>query len=211
MLLRDKLGAPVITVHPDDNVQTAWLLHRKHQVRHLPVVEDGRLVGIVTSHDLRQVMSPRETGDGGLLMFVFQRGATVRDIMTPDPYVLSPDDHFQDAARLMHEHRIGGIPIASGDRLVGMVTETDILAMFIEIMGILEDNSRLEVLLPGGRDDMAEAMRVVREAGGEVVSIAVSGGAEEGRAVASVRLSSRNAAGVAEALGLNGYRVLEMQ
>jgi acetoin utilization protein AcuB len=125
----------VATVHLEIPVPAAADLMRKRLLRHLPVVDRrGRLVGIVTDRDLRQVVfmaavRARLPNVGQLL-----RTLTVSDIMTREVVVVKPGARINEASRLMHEHKLGALPVVERGRLVGMITETDILAVFEEYL-----------------------------------------------------------------------------
>jgi CBS domain-containing protein len=117
----------VVTVEPQNSIATAIRLMRQGQLRRLPVVEDGALVGIVTSGDLRRI-----TGLASILKDPSQDNflwhhIPVANVMTRDPISLSPDTPIAEAARLLVEHKIGGLPIVAGGRLVGIITTSDLL------------------------------------------------------------------------------------
>lgn len=120
-----------VSVEPGDTLRTAIAQMRAGKCRRLPVVEAGRLVGIVSDRDVRRALnSPfilHERRDDEALL----DGVLVGECMTPEPICLPPDASLLDAARLMRDRKIGGVPILSADRLVGIVTETDILNYFI--------------------------------------------------------------------------------
>jgi acetoin utilization protein AcuB len=115
-------------------VTAAAELMRKRALRHLPVVDPrGRLVGIITDRDLRQVVfmpalrnRVREIGE-------LLQALTVSDIMTRKIVVVKPGVRINEAARLMHEHKIGALPVVERGRVVGIITETDILAAFEQL------------------------------------------------------------------------------
>jgi CBS domain-containing protein len=117
----------VVTVEPQNSIATAIRLMRQGQLRRLPVVENGALVGIVTSGDLRRI-----TGLASILKDPSQDNflwhhIPVANVMTRDPISLSPDTPIAEAARLLVEHKIGGLPIVVGGRLVGIITTSDLL------------------------------------------------------------------------------------
>ena len=129
---------PVITVKPQDSARHAREVMEKHRINQLPVVTDGRLVGIVTDRDLRDVFpSVFESA----APFERRRGrpgtdpATipVEDVMTPNVLTLAPGAFVADGARLMRRERIGAIPIVDGGRLVGILTRSDVLDAFVEL------------------------------------------------------------------------------
>lgn len=125
----------LVLVGPSDSVRTAWGLLREHQIRHLPVVEDGRLVGIVTDRDIRLVFPSAVTvGPRGEDPYDALEKLSVREIMTKRLFTVTPETSIADAARLLLERQVGGLPVVQGDLLVGIITETDILAAFVDIV-----------------------------------------------------------------------------
>jgi acetoin utilization protein AcuB len=129
------MRSPVITIGLDASVRDAVALMRLEQLRHLPVVEaGGRLVGIVTDRDLRQVVFDPA------MEARLDRGAEVvgdipiRDVMTWAVITIASSTDIRDAARLMHEQKIGALPVTDDGRLVGILTESDVLAVFDEVL-----------------------------------------------------------------------------
>jgi acetoin utilization protein AcuB len=133
--VRERMTRPVVTVHSDALVSGAVELMRSRRIRHLPVVDrDGRLVGIVTDRDLRQVVFDPAVQARLQRATDALRGLTVREVMTWGAVTVSPATTIRDAARLMHERKVGALPVVDGDRVVGMLTERDVLATFREIL-----------------------------------------------------------------------------
>ena len=131
----ERMKTELLLVSPSDSVRTAWGLLREHQVRHLPVVEDGKLVGMVTDRDIRLVFpsaitaGQREQDPHSALEKV-----SVQEIMTRQVLTVTSETPIADAARLLLERRIGGLPVVRGEHLVGIITKDDILAAFVEIL-----------------------------------------------------------------------------
>jgi acetoin utilization protein AcuB len=133
--VRDWMRTPVLTVPVDTLVREAARLMRHAGVRHLPVVDvDGALTGIVTDRDLRQVVldpSVQERlGEAGDAL----AGLTVRDVMTWGVFTVRPETDLREAARVMHGHRIGALPVVEGRRVVGIVTERDLVRALQELL-----------------------------------------------------------------------------
>jgi acetoin utilization protein AcuB len=123
----------LITVTPDDSVEGAVRLLRQRGVRHLLVMKEGRLVGILSDRDIKRAMDPGKPKKkllnlGGL--FFLLEPIYVREIMTPDPMTVGPDMSVQEAALIMVANRFGALPVEKGGRTVGIVTETDLLRYF---------------------------------------------------------------------------------
>lgn len=135
MQVVERMKTKLVVASPTDSVAAAWRLLRQHQIRHLPVVEDGKLVGIVTDRDIRLVFPSaltsgrREQDPHDALEKV-----AVREIMTGQVVTVAPEASIVNVARLLLERRIGGLPVVQGSRLVGIITKTDILAAFVDVV-----------------------------------------------------------------------------
>jgi CBS domain-containing protein len=133
MLVRDKMHGEVVTITPDQSLRTARERMRQHGVRRLPVVEHGRLVGIITDRDVRQAWaSPATSLSVHELLYLLER-VTVAEVMTWKTVTVTPDTPLVEAARLLHDHKVGGLPVVEGGAVVGMITGTDLLEAFIEM------------------------------------------------------------------------------
>ena len=125
----------VVAIEPQNSIATAIRLMRQGQLRRLPVVENGALVGIVTSGDVRRI-----TGLASILRDPSQDNflwhhIPVANVMSRNPISLSPDTPISEAARLLVEHKIGGLPIVVDGRLVGIITTSDLLETLMEPEG----------------------------------------------------------------------------
>jgi acetoin utilization protein AcuB len=133
--VRDRMTRPVVTIHSDTLVSGAVELMRTRRIRHLPVVDrGGRLMGIVTDRDLRQVVFDPAVQARLQRATDALRGLTVREVMTWGAVTVSPAASIRDAARLMHERKVGALPVVEGDRVVGVLTERDVLATFRDVL-----------------------------------------------------------------------------
>jgi acetoin utilization protein AcuB len=135
MRVRNWMTRPASTIYPDALVRGAAELMRARKLRHLPVVDRGRrLVGIVTDRDLRQVMFAPALQRRGINLAETLKTLTVQDVMTRAVVTVSSGTEVREAARLMHERRIGALPVVDGGKLVGILTETDVLGAFQKLM-----------------------------------------------------------------------------
>jgi acetoin utilization protein AcuB len=136
MAVRDWMSRRVATVRPDARLGEAARLMGARKIRHLPVVEAaGRLVGIVTARDLRQAVFAPAVQDHLESLAGVLDGLVVRDVMTRGVITARTTTSIRDAARLMHERRLGALPVIDRDRLVGILTETDVLRAFQRLLG----------------------------------------------------------------------------
>ena len=124
-----------LTIPWDRTMGAAWKLMKDRKIRHLPVLDDkARLAGIVTDRDLRQVIfEPSIQEQLGNLPRALNI-LTVREVMTWGVITVQPQTEIREAARIMHEQKIGALPVVRGDKVVGMLTETDVLKVFVKVL-----------------------------------------------------------------------------
>lgn len=143
--VRDCMTRSVVTIQSDALVSGVVDMMRKRKIRHLPIVDrGGRLVGIVTDRDLRQVVfDPRIQERLGDLSKALN-ALTVREVMTWGVVTVRPETEIRQAAHLMREQKIGGLPVVEGERVVGILTESDVLRAFQEVLakGLLSKPDR---------------------------------------------------------------------
>jgi acetoin utilization protein AcuB len=196
LTVRDVMATNPVIVHPRETARRAYRLMRDHRFRHLPVVEDGRLVGILSDRDLRPV----------LLSPTLAR-AQVGELMSENLTTVTPETLVEEAASLLVVKKIGCLPVVADGALVGIVTETDLLAVLVELLGLLTQSTRLDVGVAGGPDAYERIVEIIRAHDGHIISVgAVPGSA--GKTVFSVRLEPRDPRPIVEALGAAGFEVL---
>jgi acetoin utilization protein AcuB len=207
LLVRDSMTREVVVVGPETTAAEALALCRGHRIRHLPVVEGGRLVGIISDRDLRSATPALGDPDR---VAALQR-IRVADAMVRDVATVYPEDPIEDAAMAMYEGKIGCLPVVDGEDLVGIITSSDVMRALARLVGVHEPGSRLEVAIPSGPGSLAEIAGIVRDEGVNIVSVLASSVSEEEgptERVAVLRLATINPKGVVEALKEAGYSVL---
>jgi len=121
ILVRDVMTRKVLTIGPETSCDEARRLMEQHRIRHLPVVAEGRLVGMVSDRDVRSAAAQT-------------RGTLAEKIMTGDPVTITPETRVEHAARLMLDGRFGSLPVTDGQTLIGIVTYTDLLRAFVRVI-----------------------------------------------------------------------------
>lgn len=197
MLVGQIMSQKIITISPDKRVGQALKLMQKHQIRHVPVIEHDRMVGWITSRDLREV-----------LLASMLEEIKVGDVMVQAPISVTPDTEVEEAARLIHEHKIGGMPVMEGDKLVGVITMTDLISAFITMLGLLKSSSRLDLLLPNRSEDLDAAARLIKKAGGKVINVAL-GPIQGDKRPYYFRLEKVGLQPIVNTLKQQGYEVLD--
>jgi len=142
MLVRYFITPRIIILTPDQTCYEAYHAFKEHRIRRAPVVDDDRLVGIVSERDLYRIL-PRTPWQVSQEEGKSHMDMPVRNIMTAPVHVLSPNDHIETAARMMLKHRIGGIPVLKEGHVMGLITESDI---FRAMWGILSYRASCRIL-----------------------------------------------------------------
>ena len=208
MLVRSKMTPNVITAAPETSLADALKLTRGNRIRHLPVMQGGALVGLVTDRDLRLAMPPiwaSEVEHAELRNALITK--TVGEVMVTNIITTSPITPIEDAARQLYEHRIGCLPVIEEGQLIGIITETDVLRAFVELFGADESGSRLEILM---QNKPGELSRVVRAIGVDFklnITGIVMPRVNEIDHVAVVHVATNHAEPIIEHLRRLGYRV----
>jgi acetoin utilization protein AcuB len=197
MLVSQIMSTKIIAISPNRRVGQALKLMQKQQIRHLPVMAQNRMVGWITSRDLREV----------LLASVLEE-IKVGDVMVQAPLSVTPDTEVEEAARLIHEHKIGGMPVMEGDRLVGVITMQDLISAFIAMLGLLKSSSRLDLLLENQPEALDAATRLIKATGGKIINVAL-GPTKKNKRPYFFRLEKANLEPIVETLKQKGYEVLD--
>ncbi len=121
-----------LTVSSGDSLQAALDLLYKHNIRELPVMEHGKLAGIVTDRDLRQVTPSYPIFRDQEEIRCYLQNLKVYSAMTLDPIVITPEDQLVEAAKRLNTYRIGSLPVVEGEKLIGIITVSDLMKAFIE-------------------------------------------------------------------------------
>ena len=178
----EKLMKPnLITVGPQDSFRHAMTLIRQRGIRHLPVVDGDRLVGIVTDRDIRQASpSPATSLEIHELHYLLEK-VKVCEIMTAQVITVTPETPIEEAARLMLANRIGSLPVLRGASLVGIITETDLLQAFVDLMGVHAQQTRLELILEERPGAFPDVCRIIQDQGGDIASVVTATAAHRGQ------------------------------
>jgi CBS domain-containing protein len=132
--VRDYMVSDVETLAPSDTMDAALLLERKFKIRHIPIVEGQVLVGIVTDRDLKRAMPSPLTGADQDTFERVARETLMSQLMTRSPLTISPDAPLREAVQILCEKKFGALPVVEGGALIGIITETDMLRVFLKIL-----------------------------------------------------------------------------
>jgi len=169
LLVKDSMTREVVTLSPEDTAKTALALCRERRIRHLPVLEEGRLVGIASDRDFRAAAPP--LGDPGRAAALAE--IRVGEVMAREVVTAVADDPIEQAANTMRERRIGCLPVVEGGELVGIITASDVMDALVYLVGAHEPGSRMEISLPDRPGSLAGAAGVFGMCGINIVSAAM--------------------------------------
>ncbi|MFZ5774340.1 MAG: CBS domain-containing protein [Thermodesulfobacteriota bacterium] len=197
MKVKNCMQKDLITIGKDALLPEAGALMKHHSIRHLPVVEDGQLVGFITESDLRQYSFPSKEKD-----------IHVHEVMVLNPITINVNASIESAARLIHDYKIGGLPVLDKKKLVGIITAIDLLSAFIKMMGLLRASSRLDVLIAKG-SGVEDVTRIIKEHGCEIISVATEDHSSR-RKLYCFRLEKGELDKAIEALEEAGHKVVSV-
>jgi acetoin utilization protein AcuB len=207
MLVGSRMTREVFVVAPGDTIGDALSVARTQRIRHLPVVDAGRLVGIVTERDLRTAAPPVWAVQGEEVRAALAT-KHVGDVMGTNVITASPQTPIEDAAKLLYENRIGCLPIMEGEALVGILTESDLLRALVELFGASHPQTRLEIRMPNRAGELARVVRVIGiEHRTNIAGLIVPPTEGDSYSTAIVQLSTTDPLPIVNALRKLGYKV----
>ncbi len=201
MLVGDRMSHPVITIPPDMPVVDALNLMRVEHIRRTPVVDEkGKLVGIVSDKDLLNASPSAATTLSVWEINYLLSKINVGDVMTKDVVTITEDTPIEEAARIMADNKIGGLPVVRDGKVVGIITETDLFKILLEMMGARAPGVRVSILVPNVRGELALITKAIAEAGGYIISLGTFSGEDTSNALLTIKLQGLTEDEVREAL-----------
>jgi acetoin utilization protein AcuB len=171
MLVGRRMTRNPITVRPEISIAEALEQMRREKVRHFPVVEkDGKLVGIVTRQDLLYASPSSVTSLNVWEVTYLVSQIKVREVMTKKVITAAEDTPVEEAARIMADHKVGCLPVVRDGIVVGIITESDLFRIFLELFGAREKGIRLSLLAPYFKGSMAQITSEITKNGGLILA-----------------------------------------
>jgi len=207
MLVRKKMKKDLITITKDERMTTARKIIKEKNIRHLPVVDGKKLIGLVTNMDIRKAeASPATSLEIRELHYLLDK-LTVGEIMTRNVITISPDISVEEATTLLHDNKIGCLPVVEDGNLVGMLTENDVMEILIDVMGMNEKGSRLEVVVEDKPGALADVTRIIKEHNVNIISVVTDVADELGKRVVVFKLKTFYFEPIKKALEAGGFPV----
>jgi acetoin utilization protein AcuB len=175
---------------------------RREKVRRLPVLDKshGKLVGIVTDKDLLNASPSAATSLSVWEINYLLAKLTIGEVMTRDVIVVREDEALEDAARIMADNKIGSLPVIRGDTLVGIITDTDLFKIFIELFAAREKGVRVSMLVPAAKGELAKITAAITELGGNILALGTFLGEDPTNALCTIKVEDVPAGDLVAAL-----------
>jgi acetoin utilization protein AcuB len=197
----------LITITKDERMTTARKIMKEKNIRHLPVVDGKKLIGLVTNMDIRKAeASPATSLEIRELHYLLDK-LTAGEIMTRNVITISPDISVEEATTLLHDNKIGCLPVVEDGNLVGMITENDVMEILIEVMGMKEKGSRLEVVVEDKPGALADVTRIIKEHNVNIISVVTDVADEMGKRLVVFKLKTFYFEPIKKALEAGGFPV----
>ena len=176
MFVGERMSRPVISVTPDTPINDVLAMFRKERIRRAPVMENGKLVGIVSERDLLYATPSSVTTLSVWEMHYLISKVVVKDVMAKQVITVDQDTPIEEAARIMADKKIGGVPVVSGANVVGIITETDLFKILLELMGARQKALRVTATIPDQPGELAKLTQTVAQNGGNFISFGMFSG-----------------------------------
>jgi len=207
MLVRKKMQKDLVTIAKNERMTIAKKILQEKNIRHLPVVDGKKLIGLVTNMDIRKAeASPATSLEIRELHYLLDK-LTVEEIMTRNVITIGPDISVEEATTLLHDNKIGCLPVVEDGNLVGILTENDVMEILIEVMGMKEKGSRIEVLAEDKPGALADITRIIKEHNVNIISVVTDASNEPDKRLVVFKLKTFYFEPIKKALEAAGFPV----
>lgn len=206
MIIEDVMKVDVVTLSENDSIQKAIEVMREHKIRHIPIVDDdNQLIGLVSNQDIRDATPS-----------IFHSNEHLEDLQKPLSSIMKtnlitghPLDFVEEAAAVFYENHIGCMPILSEGKLVGIITETDLLHTLVELTGAHQPGSQMEIKVPNKAGALSDLTSIIKSKKANIHSVLVYPDKKDpSYKILVFRLQTMNPLSVVQALKENGFEVL---
>jgi acetoin utilization protein AcuB len=176
MFVGERMSRPVISVSPDAPINEILAMFRTEHIRRAPVMKEGKLVGIVSERDLLNASPSSVTSLSVWELNYLISKVKIKDVMTKKVITVDADIPIEEAAKIMADKKIGGLPVVSSGKVVGVITETDLFKILLELMGARQKATRVTVTVPDRPGELAKITRAIASNGGDFISFGIFSG-----------------------------------
>ncbi len=183
----------VITILPDATIAEACSLMEEHRIRRIPVInQENQLLGIISKEDLKKALPSAVDASQDETTRALANQIKIETFMTQTPVTVSPIDTLEKVATIMRQHKIGGIPVVENELLVGIITESDIFDVFVEVLGGSNKDTRIEFSIPHDTTSIYKVFDVLAEHDTQLHNIAICNNHSVKTKTVTLRFTSQN-------------------
>ncbi|MGP1418648.1 MAG: CBS domain-containing protein [Sphaerochaetaceae bacterium] len=212
MIIESRMTRNPVAVGPDVTVEEAAKIMKQEKVHRLPVLDkDKRLVGVISEKDiLRALPSPVSSLSAYEMPYLLSK-LTVKKLMSKDPITISKDTIVEDAARLMVDQDLSCLPVMDGDKLVGIVSKSDLFKMLLELFGARHYGVRISFLVEDKPGTIAIISRALSEQGLDIISFGTFMGTNPTNAVCTIKVQGASVAKVVDIMKPYVSQILDVR
>jgi len=207
MFVKNKMTTNPFTISPDQTIPDAHEIMSKHNIRRLPVVKDGKLVGVVSREDIMRASPSMATSLSFNEITYILSKTKISKVMSKELIVISPNALLEEAATLMRDNGVSFLPVVDKNKLVGIITESDIFDSFIELLGFREKGTRLTIEAPDEPGILSELTGIFAEHGANINNVAVYRG-HGGKSIVVIGINSQNTDIIENKIEQSGYKII---
>lgn len=215
MLVGERMTRNPVTIEETASIDEGLHLMRERKVRRLPVLDaSGKMVGIVSDKDLLHAAPSPATSLSVHELHYLLAKLTIKQVMSSPVISVSSDTPLEEAARVMADNKIGGLPVVDGDQLVGIITETDVFKILAELLGARTPGLRVTLRVHQGKGVLAKLSQALSSLGANIISFATYAGDTPDRPLIMLKVCDIDPASVRSALAdldaeIKDFRVLQ--
>jgi acetoin utilization protein AcuB len=212
MLVGERMSRPVITIRPEMSVPDALVLMKKEHKRRFPVVDGrGKLLGMVSQNDLLNASASNVTTLSVWELNYLLSRITIEQVMKTEVITITEDTPIEEAARVMADHKIGSLPVVRGQEVVGIITETDLFKMFLELFGARYAGVRFSLLMEDRPGKLSELTEALHKVGANILAIGSFLGETSGTAGVVIKVEGVDQEGILKAIQPHVLKVLDVR
>ena len=200
MFVGERMSHPVISVTPEMSIHDVLAMFKEEHIRRAPVIKNGKLVGMVSQGDLLNASpSPVSTLSVWEMNYLLSK-VTVGQVMSKKVLTVDATTPIEEAARMMADSKIGGMPVIRSGKVVGIITETDLFKVFLELMGARTKGIRVTAVIDDTAGQLAKVTKAVADAGGNFISFGQFSGEDPATKVLTFKVAGLKEEDVKKAL-----------
>jgi len=194
MLVKGRMSAPIISTTADTQIMEAMDVMKQNNIRRMPVLDKkGKLIGIVSDKDLLNAAPSDATSLSVWEVNYLVARIRVKDVMTKEVMTVSGDTPVEEAARMMADSKIGGLPVVLDDEVVGLITETDLFKLLVELMGAREMGVRVTATVPDKLGELDDITHAIAKAGGSFIAFGQFNGDDTAHRIVTFKVTGMTA------------------